>query len=82
MATSMPPHNLREVCDALIRVIEEPDVSPDELMEIIPGPDFPTGGIICGRAGIRQGYFTGRGTIVVRARADDRSSRPRAVPRS
>jgi DNA gyrase subunit A len=69
MATSIPPHNLREVCDALIRVIEEPDVSIDELLEIIKGPDFPTGGIICGRAGIRRGYYTGRSTIVVRARA-------------
>ncbi len=69
MATSIPPHNLREVCDALIRVIEEPDVSIDELLEIIQGPDFPTGGVICGRAGIRRGYHTGRSTVVVRARA-------------
>ena len=69
MATSIPPHNLVEVCDALIRVIDEPDVSIDELLEIIKGPDFPTGGIICGRSGIRRGYHTGRGTIVVRARA-------------
>lgn len=69
MATSIPPHNLQEVCDALVKVIEEPDVSIDELMEIVPGPDFPTGGIICGRSGIRRGYFTGRGTVVVRARA-------------
>lgn len=70
MATSIPPHNLSEVCDAGIRLIDDPDVSVDELLEIVPGPDFPTGGIICGRAGIRQGYHTGRGTIVVRARAD------------
>ena len=69
MATSIPPHNLGEICDALIRVIDEPDVSIDELLEIVPGPDFPTGGIVCGRAGIRRGYHTGRGTIVVRARA-------------
>ncbi len=69
MATSIPPHNLGEVCDALIKVIEEPSVSIDELEEIIPGPDFPTGGIICGRSGIRRGYHTGRGTITVRARA-------------
>ncbi len=69
MATSIPPHNLREVCDALIRVVDEPDVSIDELMEIIQGPDFPTGGIICGRSGIRRAYHTGRGTVVVRARA-------------
>jgi DNA gyrase subunit A len=70
MATSIPPHNLREVCDALIRVIDDPEVSMDELLEIVQGPDFPTGGVICGRAGIRQGYYTGRGTIVVRARAE------------
>lgn len=68
MATSIPPHNLREVCDALVRVIDDPDVSMDELLEIVPGPDFPTGGIICGRSGIRRGYMTGRGNIVVRAR--------------
>ncbi len=69
MATSIPPHNLREVCQATIRLIDNPDVTIDELMEIIPGPDFPTGGIICGRYGIRQGYRTGRSTIVLRARA-------------
>ena len=69
MATSIPPHNLAEVCAGAVKVIDDPDVSVDELLEIIPGPDFPTGGIICGRAGIRQGYHTGRGTIVVRARA-------------
>lgn len=69
MATSIPPHNLREVCDGLIRVIDEPEVSIDELLELIPGPDFPTGGQICGRAGIRRGYMTGRSTITVRARA-------------
>ncbi len=69
MATSIPPHNLREVCQGIIRLIDNPDVTIDELMEIIPGPDFPTGGIICGRYGIRQGYRTGRSTIVLRARA-------------
>ncbi len=69
MATSIPPHNLTEVCDALIKVIDQPEVSIDELMEIMPGPDFPTGGVICGRSGIRRGYHTGRGTITVRARA-------------
>ena len=68
MATSMPPHNAGEICNALIRVIEEPEVSIDELLELIPGPDFPTGGIICGRSGIRRGYHSGRSTIVVRAR--------------
>ena len=70
MATSIPPHNLREVCDALTRVIEDPEISIDELMEIVQGPDFPTGGVICGRSGIRRGYYTGRGTIVIRARSE------------
>ncbi len=69
MATSIPPHNLGEICDAMIRVIEDPNVSIDELLEIAPGPDFPTGGVVCGRAGIRRGYHTGRSTIVIRARS-------------
>lgn len=69
MATSIPPHNLVEICDALIRLIDDPDVSIDELMEIVPGPDFPTGNIVCGAAGLRRGYYTGRGTITIRARA-------------
>ncbi len=69
MATSIPPHNLGEVCDGLVRLIDDPDVSVDELLEVIPGPDFPTGGVVCGRTGIRRGYHTGRGTLVVRARA-------------
>lgn len=68
MATSIPPHNPTEVCDAVIRVLDDPEVSIDELMEIMPGPDFPTGGIICGRAAIRRAYHTGRSTVVVRAR--------------
>ncbi|HKN53882.1 MAG TPA: DNA topoisomerase (ATP-hydrolyzing), partial [Amycolatopsis sp.] len=72
MATEIPPHNLREVCDAIIRVIDEPDVTVDQLMEIIPGPDFPTGGIICGRQGLLDGYRAGRGKIVLRARTDIR----------
>ncbi|MBI3840200.1 MAG: DNA gyrase subunit A [Planctomycetia bacterium] len=69
MATSIPPHNLGEICDCLVRVIDDPEVSPDELLEICPGPDFPTGGIVCGRSGIRRGYYTGRSTITLRARA-------------
>ncbi|HEY2148639.1 MAG TPA: DNA gyrase subunit A, partial [Pirellulales bacterium] len=68
MATSIPPHNLAEICDAMIRVIDEPDVSIDELLEIAPGPDFPTGGVVMGRTGIRRGYHTGRGTVTIRAR--------------
>src|SRR6266852_3835282 len=72
MATEIPPHNLREVCDGLIRLIDDPDVTIEQLMEIIPGPDFPTGGMICGRQGILTGYTTGRGKITLRARADIR----------
>ncbi len=68
MATSIPPHNPTEVCDALIRLVDDPETTIDELMTIIPGPDFPTGGIICGRAGIRRAYRTGRSTIVVRGK--------------
>jgi DNA gyrase subunit A len=81
MATSIPPHNLGEICDALVRVIDEPEVSIDELLEIVPGPDFPTGGVVCGRAGIRRGYHTGRSTVVVRARAtiEEHNKRNRIV---
>lgn len=68
MATSIPPHNLGETCDAVIKLIDDPEVSIDELLEAIEGPDFPTGGIICGRGGIRQGYLGGRSTITLRAR--------------
>lgn len=70
MATSIPPHNLREICNALVKVIDDPEVSVAELCDIVPGPDFPTGGIICGRYNIRQAYMTGRSTIVVRAHVD------------
>ena len=69
MSTSIPPHNLGEICDALAKLLDEPDISIDELLEICGGPDFPTGGQICGRTGIRRGYMTGRGNIVLRARA-------------
>lgn len=70
MATKVPPHNLREVIDATIRLIEAPDTDIETLMGLIPGPDFPTGGIIAGRDGIRRAYETGRGSIKVRAVAD------------
>jgi DNA gyrase subunit A len=70
MATSIPPHNLREVCDGLIKLIDNPDVSLLELIDTIPGPDFPTGGIIRGRQGIIDGYSTGRGKVTLRARAE------------
>ena len=68
MATSIPPHNMGEVCEAVKRIIDNPELTLDELMDAMPGPDFPTGGIICGRMGIRQGFMTGRSTITVRAR--------------
>ncbi|MDA8743052.1 DNA gyrase subunit A [Rubripirellula amarantea] len=68
MATSIPPHNPTEVCDALIAMVDNPAISDEELFEIVPGPDFPTGGIICGRGGIRRGYKTGRSTIILRAK--------------
>ena len=69
MATNIPPHNLGEVVDGLVRVIEDPDVSIDELIKLIPGPDFPTRGYIYGRGGIREAYTTGRGIITLRAKA-------------
>ena len=68
MATNVPPHNLGEVVDACLAILERPEVTIDELIEIIPGPDFPTRGIIYGTAGVREGYRTGRGRIVIRAR--------------
>lgn len=67
--TRIPPHNLNEVVDGILLLLEKPEASVDELMEFIPGPDFPTAGIIVGRAGIRDVYSTGRGSIPVRARA-------------
>ncbi|MFH1699296.1 MAG: DNA gyrase subunit A [Candidatus Zixiibacteriota bacterium] len=69
MATSIAPHNLTEICDAINAIIEDPEVANEALMEIVPGPDFPTSGIIYGRAGIREAYKTGRGKITLRARA-------------
>jgi DNA gyrase subunit A len=70
MATNIPPHNLTEVVKGCLAIIENPDISIDELMEYIPGPDFPTGAIINGKAGIIQAYRTGRGRIYQRAKAD------------
>ena len=69
MATNIPPHNLREVVAATTALIDNPDLSQDELETLVTGPDFPTGGFICGRDGIRDAYRTGRGRIVMRARA-------------
>ena len=68
MATNIPPHNLGEVVDACLTLLEQPETDIDELMQIVPGPDFPTRGIIYGVAGVREGYRTGRGRVVMRAR--------------
>lgn len=70
MATNIPTHNLGEVIDACIAVIDNPDISTEELMEIVPGPDFPTGAIIMGNAGIRSAFNTGRGSIIIRSRTE------------
>jgi DNA gyrase subunit A len=69
MATNIPPHNLGEAIDAVLAVMERPDIPLEDLLEIIPGPDFPTGGLILGRGGIRAAYATGRGSIIMRAKA-------------
>ncbi|OGX03995.1 MAG: DNA gyrase subunit A [Omnitrophica bacterium RIFCSPLOWO2_12_FULL_50_11] len=69
MATNIPPHNLNEVVDAMINVIDNPDLSVKDLMKVVKGPDFPTGGVICGRDGIKSAYETGRGRLLVRAKA-------------
>src|ERR1700756_3252175 len=68
MATSIPPHNLGEGCDALIAYIDDPAIELDELMELIPGPDFPTGATICNKYGLREAYRTGRGRVILRAK--------------
>ncbi|HXI59818.1 MAG TPA: DNA gyrase subunit A [Polyangia bacterium] len=68
MATNIPPHNLGEIVDAAIALAKNPDITIDELCEMVPGPDFPTGGFICGRGGIRAAYETGRGALLMRAR--------------
>ena len=70
MATSIPPHNLGEVCDAAVALIDDPEIDLDGLMEHVPAPDFPTGGVICGRYGVKEAYRTGRGKIVLRAKYD------------
>ena len=72
MATNIPPHNLTEVCNGIIHLIEYPEADYAELMDLIPGPDFPTGGIIMGRSGIRSAYATGKGKITLRGKANGR----------
>ena len=70
MATSIPPHNPGEICAALKLLLEKPDASVDEIMRLVPGPDFPTGGILCGQTGVRHAYYTGRGNALLRCRAE------------
>lgn len=70
MATSIPPHNITEICDALLLVIDDPDCGFKDIMKALPGPDFPTGGIICGKKGIIDAYTTGRGHLTVRGKVD------------
>jgi DNA gyrase subunit A len=70
MATNMAPHNLREIVDGLVMVIDNPDITVDDLIKVIPGPDFPTGGVVFGRQGIYDAYKTGKGRVVVRGRAE------------
>lgn len=81
MATNIPPHNLREVSDAALLLMDKPDIPELEIMEVVKGPDFPTGGVICGTAGIRSAYKTGRGHIKVRARSsvEDKKDRQRII---
>jgi len=75
MATNILPHNLNEICDGLIKLLENPETTVDELCEIVKGPDFPTGGIICGRSSVIQGYKTGKGSVVVRGKIHTEQAR-------
>ncbi len=77
MATSIPPHNLGEIIDACLAYLANEDISDDELFQIVPAPDFPTGGIICGRAGIVKAYRTGRGKLALRGVVADRRNQKR-----
>ncbi len=85
MATNIPPHNLGEICDALLALINKPGITHEEILDIVPGPDFPTGGQLLGRQAVRQAYLTGRGTLTMRALAaietDKRSSRASIIVR-
>ncbi|MEK7269559.1 MAG: DNA gyrase subunit A, partial [Planctomycetota bacterium] len=84
MATSIPPHNLRELAAAITLVIDNPNASLDEIIAVLPAPDFPTHGVLCGTAGVRAGYATGRGRVVLRGRAEietEKSGRHRIVIR-
>jgi DNA gyrase subunit A len=70
MATNIPPHNVTEICDAIIKLVDEPDADDDAIIDIVKGPDFPTGGVLLGREAIRTAYKTGRGSVAVRGRAE------------
>ena len=70
MATNIPPHNITEICDAIIKLVDEPDADDDAIIDIVKGPDFPTGGVLLGREAIRTAYKTGRGSVAVRGRAE------------
>ncbi len=74
MATNIPPQNLREICAAIVKLIDTPEATDEDVMDLVRGPDFPTGGIILGRKGIRDAYLTGRGRVVVRAKVTVESS--------
>ena len=74
MATNIPPQNLREICAAIVKLIDSPEATDEDVMKLVRGPDFPTGGIILGRKGIRDAYLTGRGRVVVRAKVTVESS--------
>jgi len=75
MATNIPPHNIAEICDALLLVVKDPDCGFKDIIKCLPGPDFPTGGIICGRKGIMDAYTTGRGHLTVRGKVDIETSK-------
>ncbi len=77
MATNIPPHNLNEVADAIIYILDHPEAEIKDLMRYIKGPDFPTGGVICGKGGIKEAYTTGRGKLLVRATGHSRASEKR-----
>src|SRR3989338_7838233 len=77
MATNIPPHNLQEVAKAIVAQIDNPAISLKELMDLIPGPDFPTGGLICGRKGILEAYASGKGKMIVRAKANVEEAKER-----
>ena len=75
MATNIPPHNLTETCKAIILLIDKPDVNLEEIMTVLPGPDFPTGGYICGRKGIKDAYQTGRGLITLQGKIEEEETK-------